>query len=98
MKKEEPKVLRRMVIPVTIAESSNITAALNFHKPHQSPILPASISTNFKKVKMVFKNDADKMEDLKRFREVKSYEITVNSDQFPHSKFTTDIPFDAKVK
>ena len=57
IKKEELKVIKRTVIPVDVVRNPNITAALNFHKPRGSAILPADITTNLKKIKITFKND-----------------------------------------
>lgn len=94
---EERKVLKRTVIPIEVLKTPNITAALNFHKPRGSAILPADITTNLKKIKISFKND-DRGEEVRRGREVKTYDMLVSSKKFPDSKFSTEIPYEIKRK
>lgn len=98
MSKEQPQVIRRTVIPVQIVSSPHITAALNFHRPFGSPVMPAEVATHFKRVKIPYKNEADKHEDQRRSRELKYYEVSVSSPQLPDSKFSAEIPYDVKRK
>jgi hypothetical protein len=97
IKKDELKVIKRTVIPVEVVQTPNITAVLNFHKPRGSAILPADITTNLKKIKISFKND-ERGEEIRRGREVKSYDILVASKKFPDSRFSTELPYEIKRK
>ena len=56
MSKEQPQVIRRTVIPVQIVSSPHITAALNFHRPFGTKVMPAEVAANFKRVKIPYKN------------------------------------------
>lgn len=94
---DERKVLKRTVIPIEVLKTPNITAALNFHKPRGSAILPADITTNLKKIKITFKND-DRGEEFRRGREIKTYDIMVAAKKFPNLRFSTEIPYEIKRK
>ena len=61
-------------------------------------MLPAEASANFKRVKIPYKNEADKSEEQRRSRELKYYEIAVSSPQFPDSRFSADISYEVKRK
>ena len=57
MKNEEPKLLKKTVIPIKIVTTPNFLTALNFNKRCGSAITPAGVTTNLKKWKASQRNE-----------------------------------------
>jgi hypothetical protein len=57
MKNEEPKLLKKTIIPVKIVATPNFLTALNFNKRYGSAIAPAEVTTNLKRWKASQRNE-----------------------------------------